>query len=146
MTDIKLGQSITGAFTADDPKISGYSIDQYDLTGLDDYRQLTIDLTCSNTSTPLLINLIDTKTGNVVAVRIAGGDREQALRDEITELVSDLARLPGVPRQSSASRVGARRHGRRVAARGRVAALPSSDCSRCGGDGRSGGSGAAAQA
>ncbi len=71
MANIALGQSIAGAFTADDPKISGYSIDQYDLTGLDDYRQLTIELTCTNTITPLLINLIDTKTGNVVAVQEA---------------------------------------------------------------------------
>ncbi len=68
MANITLGQTITGAFTADDPKSSGYSLDQYDLTGLDDYRQLTIDLTCTNKSTPLLINLIDIKTGKVVAV------------------------------------------------------------------------------
>jgi Domain of unknown function (DUF4114) len=71
MANIPLGQTITGAFTADDPKVSGYSIDQYDLTGLDDYRQLTIELTCTNTITPLLINLIDTTTGNVVAIKEA---------------------------------------------------------------------------
>jgi hypothetical protein len=55
MANIPLGQSITGVFTADDPKISDYSIDQYDLTGLDDYRQLTIGLTCTNTITTLSI-------------------------------------------------------------------------------------------
>jgi Domain of unknown function (DUF4114) len=71
MANIPLGQTITGAFTADDPKVSGYSIDQYDLIGLDDYRQLTIELTATNTITPLLINLIDTTTGNVVATKEA---------------------------------------------------------------------------
>ena len=71
MANIGLGQTITGAFTAEDPKRSGYSFDEYDLTGLDDYRQLTIELTATNTTTPLLINLIDTTTGNVVAVKEA---------------------------------------------------------------------------
>ena len=71
MVNIALGKSITGAFTADDPKRSSYSVDQYDLTGLVDYQQLTIELTATNTTTPLLINLIDTKTGNVVAVKEA---------------------------------------------------------------------------
>jgi hypothetical protein len=67
MASIGLGQSVNGEFTTDDPGSSGYRFDQYDITGLDDYRQLTIDLTASNKSTPLLINLIDTTTGNVVA-------------------------------------------------------------------------------
>jgi Domain of unknown function (DUF4114) len=71
MVNIALGKSITGAFTADDPKRAGYSVDQYDLTGLVDYQQLTIELTAINTTTPLLINLIDTKTGNVVAAKEA---------------------------------------------------------------------------
>jgi Domain of unknown function (DUF4114) len=71
MVNIALGKSITGAFTADDPKRAGYSVDQYDLTDLVDYQQLTIELTATNITTPLLINLIDTKTGNVVAVKEA---------------------------------------------------------------------------
>jgi Domain of unknown function (DUF4114) len=71
MVNIALGKSITGTFTADDPKRAGYSVDQYDLTDLVDYQQLTIELTATNTTTPLLINLIDTKTGNVVAVKEA---------------------------------------------------------------------------
>ena len=69
MTNLALSQTVSGAFTADDPKSSGYSIDQYELTGLDDYRQLTIELTSSNTIGPLLINLIDTKTGKLVAIQ-----------------------------------------------------------------------------
>lgn len=69
MASIGLGQSVNGEFTTDDPSNSGYRLDQYDITGLDDYRQLTIDLTASNKSTPLLINLIDTTTGNAVAVK-----------------------------------------------------------------------------
>jgi hypothetical protein len=71
MANIALGQSITGAFTTEDPVSFGYRLDQYDLTGLDDYRQLTIDLTCTNTITPLLINLLDTNTGTVIAVQEA---------------------------------------------------------------------------
>ena len=69
MASIGLGQSVNGEFTTDDPSSSGYRLDQYDITGLDDYRQLTIDLTASNKSTPLLVNLIDTTTGNAVAVK-----------------------------------------------------------------------------
>jgi Domain of unknown function (DUF4114) len=71
MANIGLGQSINGAFTTDDPASSGYRLDQYEFIGLDDYRQLTIDLTCTNTITPLLINLIDTKTGAIVATQEA---------------------------------------------------------------------------
>jgi Domain of unknown function (DUF4114) len=71
MASIGLGQSVNGEFTTNDPSSSGYRLDQYDITGLDDYRQLTIDLTASNTITPLLINLIDTTTGTVVAVKEA---------------------------------------------------------------------------
>jgi FG-GAP-like repeat len=66
MANIALGQSITGAFTTGDPLRSGYRLDEYDLTGFDDYRQLTIELTATNATTPLLINLVDTITGNVV--------------------------------------------------------------------------------
>lgn len=69
MANIGLGQSLTGGFTATDPKKAGYSVDEYELIGLDDYRQLTIELTATNSTTPLLINLINTTTGNVVAVK-----------------------------------------------------------------------------
>jgi Domain of unknown function (DUF4114) len=67
MANMALGQSITGAFTTDDPQEFGFRLDQYDFTGLDDFRQLTINLTASNIITPLLISLIDTKTGTAVA-------------------------------------------------------------------------------
>jgi Domain of unknown function (DUF4114) len=71
MVNIALGQSITGGFTTQDPLRSGYRLDEYDLTGFDDYRQLTIELTAANTTTPLLINLVDTITGNIIAVKEA---------------------------------------------------------------------------
>jgi hypothetical protein len=47
MASIGLGQTINGSLTSDDSKYSdsGYSFDRYDLTGVDDYRQLNITVT-----------------------------------------------------------------------------------------------------
>ncbi len=46
MADIRLGQTIAGSLTSDDSKYTdGYSFDQYDFTGLDDYRQLNVTVT-----------------------------------------------------------------------------------------------------
>jgi Domain of unknown function (DUF4114) len=93
MANIALGQSITGAFTAEDPKRSGYSLDEYDLTGLVDYQQLTIELTATNTTTPLLINLIDIKTGNVVAIKEAAVNGQGKISLSSTTVPGDSYRL-----------------------------------------------------
>jgi Domain of unknown function (DUF4114) len=93
MANIALGTSFTGAFTADDPKRGSYSLDQYDLTGLADYQQLTIELTATNTTTPLLINLIDTKTGNIVAVKEAAVNGQGKISLSSTTLPGGSYRL-----------------------------------------------------
>jgi FG-GAP-like repeat/FG-GAP repeat len=71
MTDITLGQSITGSFSIPDPKSYGYFYDIYDFVGLDDYRQFSINVNATNTIGPLLIDLIDPITGAVINVNEA---------------------------------------------------------------------------
>ncbi len=93
MANIALGTSFTGAFTAADPKRGSYSLDQYELTGLQDYQQLTIELTSTNTTTPLLINLIDTKTGNVVAAKEAAVNGQGKISLSSTTLPGGSYRL-----------------------------------------------------
>jgi hypothetical protein len=71
MASIGLGQTITGSLTSDDLKytdgtVKGYSFDRYDFTGLDDYRQLTINITrdIGKSFEVLLRNAV---TGQIVA-------------------------------------------------------------------------------
>jgi Domain of unknown function (DUF4114) len=71
MASIGLGQTITGSLTSDDSKYSssGYSYDRYDFTGLDDYRQLTINIT-RDIFKSFEVILRNTVTGEIVAAYI----------------------------------------------------------------------------
>ncbi len=81
MTEIKLGQSIAGSFTSTDLKrvdststLNGAYYDEYDLSGLDDFRQLNITLqraTASSGST--ILEFIDAATGETIAQSIQAG-------------------------------------------------------------------------
>ena len=68
MADIALGQSITGSLTSDDPKYDGSStvFDRYNFTGLDSYRQLTINLTRA-VGSQFEIILRNADTGKIIA-------------------------------------------------------------------------------
>ena len=68
MTDIALGQSITGSLTADDPKILGRFYDEYNLN-VDSFRQLVINIDPSTATAvvPLLVALVNSDTGAIVA-------------------------------------------------------------------------------
>jgi hypothetical protein len=80
MTEIKLGQSIAGSFTSTkdsvdntNPLAAAY-FNEYDLPGLDGFRQFQITLQLpagSTTSTKL--ELIDAATGDIIAQRIQVG-------------------------------------------------------------------------
>jgi hypothetical protein len=70
MADIALGQSINGSLTPDDSKFTGDSFnvfDRYTVTGLDDYRQISLNFTNSNTIAPLSMSLRDINTGTIIA-------------------------------------------------------------------------------
>lgn len=71
MTNIALGQTINGSLTSDDSKYadSGYPVDRYDITGLDDYRQLTITVT-RDIGKSFEVLLKDATTGELVAAEI----------------------------------------------------------------------------
>lgn len=75
MTDITLGQSIAGALTATDLKnTDGNYYDEYNFTGLDSFRQLSIDLQRpSGTTGTTNIELINSATGAVVAANFLAG-------------------------------------------------------------------------
>jgi FG-GAP-like repeat len=68
MADIALGQSITGSLTSDDPKYTGSSTvyDRYNFTGLDSFRQLTINVTRA-VGNAFEIILRNADTGNIIA-------------------------------------------------------------------------------
>lgn len=78
MTEIKLGQSITGSFTSNDLKrvdptstLNGAYYEEYDLSGLDDFRQLNITLQSAAASTGgTSLELIDAATGATIAQSI----------------------------------------------------------------------------
>jgi Domain of unknown function (DUF4114) len=81
MAEIKLGQSITGSFASGDlrrtdptsPLNGGYS-DEYDLSDLDDFRQLNLTLQRPAATTgSTLLSLIDTATGAIIAENIQAG-------------------------------------------------------------------------
>ena len=68
MTDIALGQSITGSLTADDPKIGSQFSDDYNLN-LDSFRQLIINVALSKSTAvdpfnPLSVALVNSDTGD----------------------------------------------------------------------------------
>jgi Domain of unknown function (DUF4114) len=70
MADIALGQSINGSLTPDDSKFTGdpFTVfDRYTITGLDDYRQISLNFTNANTITPLNMSLRDVNTGTIIA-------------------------------------------------------------------------------
>jgi FG-GAP-like repeat len=68
MADIALGQSITGALTSDDPRYTGSTTvyDRYNFTGLDDFRQLTINVTRA-VGNAFEIILRNADTGKIIA-------------------------------------------------------------------------------
>jgi Domain of unknown function (DUF4114) len=79
MADIALGQSINGSLTPDDSKFTGdpFTVfDRYTITGLDDYRQISLNFTNANIVTPLNMSLRDLNTGTIIAsseAAIGGG-------------------------------------------------------------------------
>jgi hypothetical protein len=73
MADIKLGQSIAGSFTSNDPKITDANssfknnyYDEYNITGLDQFTQLTIKLDIPAVYTLDAIELINASTGAII--------------------------------------------------------------------------------
>jgi Domain of unknown function (DUF4114) len=79
MANITLGQSVTGSLTPTDTKFTGTNsvYDQYDFTGLDDYRQLDIIVTRPNLFNPFNVELRDAATDQILAeaVDIIGGGK-----------------------------------------------------------------------
>ena len=80
MTEIKLGQSIIGSFTTNDLKrvdptstLNGAYYDEYDLSGLDDFRQLNITLQRATASGSTSLESIDAATGATIAQSIQAG-------------------------------------------------------------------------
>ena len=81
MTEIKLGQSITGSFASIDSRkidptspLNGAYFDEYNLSGLDDFRQLNITFQCPATTTSsTMLALIDTATGAIIAESTQAG-------------------------------------------------------------------------
>ncbi|MCY7368655.1 MAG: hypothetical protein LH474_10950, partial [Chamaesiphon sp.] len=72
MADIRLGQSIVAALTSND--LNGAYYSEYDLPGLDSFRQLKITLQSPiGTTTSTTLALIDTATGSVLAQSIQAG-------------------------------------------------------------------------
>jgi hypothetical protein len=75
MTNIKLGQSISASFSSTDTKnqnaaspLNGVYYDEYDLSGLDSFRQLNITVQRpQGTVTPTTLELIDIATGDILA-------------------------------------------------------------------------------
>ncbi len=87
MPEIKLGQTITASLTSADTKnldptssLNGAYYNEYDLSGLDSFRQLKI--TVQNpvgTNSSTILELIDTATGDIVAQSIQSGAGSVAL-------------------------------------------------------------------
>jgi hypothetical protein len=75
MTDIKLGQSISGSLTSTDTQnvnanspLNGAYYDEYNLPGLDGFRQLNITVQRpAGTTTSTTLELIDIATGDILA-------------------------------------------------------------------------------
>jgi hypothetical protein len=101
MTDIKLGQSINGSLTATDPKLNqryrgtDYSsyYDEYDLPGLDDFRQLKIEAKGLDRG---YLELIDAATGAVVdsTNNFTGGRIEVIRTTLVVKQPRSLLRVP----------------------------------------------------
>jgi Domain of unknown function (DUF4114) len=67
MADIALGQSITGSFTsASDRDKDGNYYAEYNLTGLDSFRQLTVNGGPKTGSNQIVIDLINSATGAII--------------------------------------------------------------------------------
>ena len=72
MADIKLGQSIVASLNSND--LNGAYYSEYDLPGLDSFRQLNITVQSpAGTTTSTTLALIDTATGSVLAQTIQAG-------------------------------------------------------------------------
>ena len=72
MADIKLGQSIVASLSSND--LNGAYYSEYDLPGLDSFRQLNITVQSpAGTTTSTTLALIDTATGSVLAQTIQAG-------------------------------------------------------------------------
>jgi Domain of unknown function (DUF4114) len=67
MADITLGQSIAGSLTSSDPRLDGRFFDDYDLRGIDGFRQIEIVVNRAPLSPSATIQLINTATNAVVA-------------------------------------------------------------------------------
>jgi Domain of unknown function (DUF4114) len=67
MADIALGGTITGSFAANSPKdLTGKYYAEYNLTGLDSFRQLTINGGPKSGSNTMTIDLINSATGAII--------------------------------------------------------------------------------
>ena len=72
MADIKLGQNIVASLSSND--LNGAYYSEYDLPGLDSFRQLNITVQSpAGTTTSTTLALIDTATGGVLAQTIQAG-------------------------------------------------------------------------
>jgi hypothetical protein len=67
MADITLGQSIAGSLTSSDSRLDGRFFDDYDLKGIDGFRQVEIVVNRAPLSPSATIQLINTATNAVVA-------------------------------------------------------------------------------
>jgi hypothetical protein len=89
MTDIKLGQSISASLSSTDTKnenaaspLNGAYYDEYNLSGLDSFRQLNITVQRpQDTTTTTTLELIDIATGDIIATASHDGAGTFALAE-----------------------------------------------------------------
>ena len=66
MADIKLGQSIVGTLDSNDPKLNGSAYDEYNISGLDNFRKVRISLDRPSTAGETTVQVIHSKTGDIL--------------------------------------------------------------------------------
>ncbi len=80
MTDIKLGQSISASFASTDAQsvdptnsLTSTYVNEYNLPGLDSFRQLNITVQPTGTTNSTTLELVDVATGDIIAQSIQTG-------------------------------------------------------------------------
>ncbi len=63
MANIKLGQSIVGSLTSGDAKLDGSSYDEYNISGLDTFRQVKISLDRPENAGNTIVRVVNADTG-----------------------------------------------------------------------------------
>jgi Domain of unknown function (DUF4114) len=66
MADIKLGQSIVGSLASSDAKLNGSSYDEYNISGLDTFRQVKISLNRPSNAGNTIVKVVNAETGVVL--------------------------------------------------------------------------------